>query len=75
MSSTSKARGLPASLPPTGEPDDGKPRFVAGAIGPTNSPSSISSEMYRTRGLPPVSFDGSRKADCEHMQGPARTRC
>src|SRR5260370_19451485 len=46
--------------------EDGKPRFVAGALGPTNRTASISPDLSNP-GHRAVTFDNSRKSYAEHM--------
>src|SRR5271168_1957320 len=48
--------------------EDGKPRFVAGAIGPTNRTASISPEVSNP-GYRAVTFDDLRKAYGEQIKG------
>jgi 5-methyltetrahydrofolate--homocysteine methyltransferase len=48
--------------------EDGKPRFVAGAIGPTNRTASISPDVSNP-GYRAVSFDDLRKAYGEQIEG------
>jgi len=48
--------------------EDGKPRFVAGAIGPTNRPASISPEVSNP-GYRAVTFDDLRKSYGEQING------
>src|SRR6201997_3152770 len=48
--------------------EDGKPRFVVGAIGPTNRPASISPDVANP-GYRAVSFDDLRKAYGEQAKG------
>jgi 5-methyltetrahydrofolate--homocysteine methyltransferase len=48
--------------------EDGKPRFVAGAIGPTNRTASISPDVS-SPGFRAVSFDDLRKAYGEQING------
>src|SRR6202042_2692795 len=48
--------------------EDGKPRFVAGAIGPTNPPASISPAVSNP-GYRAVTFDDLRKAYGEQIKG------
>src|SRR6202453_5099857 len=48
--------------------EDGKPRFVAGAIGPTNRPASISPDVS-SPGFRAVTFDDLRKAYGEQING------
>src|SRR6202521_1563246 len=48
--------------------EDGKPRFVAGAIGPTNRTASISPDVSNP-GYRAVSFDDLRKAYGEQIKG------
>ncbi|HEY4203662.1 MAG TPA: methionine synthase, partial [Xanthobacteraceae bacterium] len=48
--------------------EDGKPRFVAGAIGPTNRTASISPDVSNP-GYRAVSFDDLRKAYGEQING------
>src|SRR5216110_395376 len=48
--------------------EDGKPRFVAGAIGPTNRTASISPDVSNP-GFRAVSFDDLRKAYGEQVKG------
>src|SRR4051795_5380534 len=48
--------------------EDGKPRFVAGAIGPTNRTASISPDVSNP-GFRAVSFDDLRKAYGEQING------
>src|SRR5450756_1183118 len=48
--------------------EDGKPRFVAGAIGPTNRTASISPDVS-SPGFRAVTFDDLRKAYGEQING------
>jgi 5-methyltetrahydrofolate--homocysteine methyltransferase len=48
--------------------EDGKPRFVAGAIGPTNRTASISPDVS-SPGFRAVTFDDLRKAYSEQING------
>src|ERR1700727_2472178 len=48
--------------------EDGKPRFVAGAIGPTNRTASISPDVSKP-GYRAVTFDDLRKAYGEQIKG------
>src|SRR5579872_1044074 len=48
--------------------EDGKPRFVAGAIGPTNRTASISPDVANP-GYRAVTFDDLRKAYAEQVKG------
>src|ERR1700758_3868681 len=48
--------------------EDGKPRFVVGAIGPTNRPASISPDVANP-GYRAVTFDDLRKAYGEQARG------
>src|ERR1700756_1896362 len=48
--------------------EDGKPRFVAGALGPTNRTASISPDVANP-GYRAVTFDDLRKAYCEQARG------
>src|SRR5580693_9529214 len=48
--------------------EDGKPRFVAGAIGPTNRTASISPDVS-SPGFRAVTFDGLRAAYGEQIRG------
>src|ERR1700719_2587356 len=48
--------------------EDGRPRFVAGAIGPTNRPASISPDVS-SPGFRAVTFDDLRKAYGEQING------
>ena len=48
--------------------EDGKPRFVAGALGPTNRTASISPDVYDP-GYRAVSFDDLRIAYAEQLRG------
>src|SRR3569833_588735 len=50
------------------EAEDGKPRFVAGAIGPTNRTASISPDVANP-GYRAVTFDDLRKAYGEQVRG------
>ena len=50
------------------EAEDGKPRFVAGAIGPTNRTASISPDVANP-GYRAVSFDDLREAYGEQIKG------
>ncbi|OKO71244.1 methionine synthase [Bradyrhizobium sp. AS23.2] len=50
------------------EAEDGKPRFVAGAIGPTNRTASISPDVANP-GYRAVTFDDLRKAYGEQVNG------
>jgi 5-methyltetrahydrofolate--homocysteine methyltransferase len=50
------------------EADDGRPRFVAGAIGPTNRTASISPDVSNP-GYRAVTFDDLRKAYGEQVRG------
>ena len=50
------------------EADDGKPRFVAGALGPTNRTASISPDVANP-GYRAVTFDGLRIAYSEQING------
>jgi hypothetical protein len=55
-------------------PKDGrKPRFVAGALGPTNRTASISPDVANP-GYRAVTFDDLRIAYAEQAQRPARRR-
>jgi len=47
---------------------DGKPRFVAGAVGPTNRTASISPDVNNP-GYRAVSFDGLRSAYAQQVRG------
>src|SRR5258707_10054576 len=48
--------------------EDGKPRFVAGALGPTNRTASISPDVSNPR-YPAVTFDDLRKSYGEQVNG------
>lgn len=50
------------------EAEDGKPRFVAGAIGPTNRTASISPDVSNP-GYRAVTFDDLRKSYAEQING------
>ncbi|RTL52489.1 MAG: methionine synthase [Bradyrhizobiaceae bacterium] len=50
------------------EADDGKPRFVVGALGPTNRTASISPDVSNP-GYRAVTFDDLRKAYSEQING------
>ena len=55
--------------PPTvREKEDGRPRFVAGALGPTNRTASISPDVNNP-GFRAVTFDELRKAYGEQVRG------
>ena len=53
--------------------EDGRPRFVAGAIGPTNRTASISPDVSNP-GFRAISFDELREAYGEQARGPPRRR-
>ena len=53
--------------------EDGRPRFVAGALGPTNRTASISPDVSNP-GFRAVTFDELRAAYAEQAEGPARGR-
>ena len=55
------------------ENEDGQPRFVAGALGPTNRTASISPDVNNP-GFRAVTFDELREAYAEQVRGPARRR-
>src|ERR1700743_2382189 len=48
--------------------EDGKPRFVAGALGPTNRPASISPDVFNP-GYRAVTFDDLRQAYGDQARG------
>ena len=72
-SSTSKARGSRARPPTSRRREDGRPRFVAGAIGPTNRTASISPDVSNP-GFRAVTFDELRAAYGEQVTRPDRRR-
>src|SRR3974390_1522521 len=49
--------------------EDGRPRFIAGAIGPTNRTASISPDVSNP-GFRAITFDGLRAAYAEQARGP-----
>ena len=57
--STSPRRGSPAAAPTSVAAKDGRPRFVAGAIGPTNKTLSLS---------PDVNDPGYREIDFDYLK-------
>src|SRR5690606_15653364 len=48
--------------------EDGRPRFVAGAIGPTNRTASLSPDVNRP-GFRAISFDALKDAYAEQVRG------
>ena len=68
MSSIARARGSRAPPPTRVTAEDGKPRFVAGAIGPTNRTASISPDVSNP-GYRAVTFDDLRAAYGEQIKG------
>ena len=68
MSSTSKARGSPRAAADRVTREDGKPRFVAGALGPTNRTASISPDVANP-GYRAVTFDDLRSAYGDQARG------
>ena len=68
MSSTSRARGSRARPPIIAQGEDGRPRFVAGALGPTNRTASISPDVANP-GFRAVTFDELRSAYGEQVEG------
>ena len=73
MSSTSTARGSPRAAAARVAAEDGKPRFVAGALGPTNRTASISPDVSNP-GYRAVTFDDLREGLWRAGQRPARRR-
>ncbi len=67
-SSIATARGSPAAPPLKAERVDGRPRFVAGALGPTNRTASISPDVNNP-GYRAVTFDELREAYAEQIDG------
>ncbi len=67
-SSTSRARGSRAPRPISRSAEDGRPRFVAGALGPTNRTASISPDVSNP-GFRAVTFDELRAAYAEQVEG------
>src|SRR3981189_2268289 len=59
---------LPRGAPRAGTQEDGRPRFVAGAIGPTNRTASISPDVSNP-GFRATSFDELRSAYAEQIKG------
>src|SRR6201746_2874416 len=59
---------LAPAAPEAVTPHDGRPRFVAGAIGPTNRTASNSPDVS-SPGFRAVTFDGLRKAYGEQING------
>src|SRR6201995_576473 len=59
---------LPRPAPPRVSAEDGRPRFVAGAIGPTNRTASISPDVS-SPGYRAVTFDDLRIAYSEQING------
>ena len=57
-----------ARLPTIAEAEDGQPRFVAGAIGPTNRTASISPDVSNP-GFRAITFDELRIAYAEQIDG------
>ena len=68
MSSTAKAPGSRARRPIIAQSEDGRPRFVAGAIGPTNRTASISPDVANP-GFRAITFDELRTAYAEQVEG------
>ena len=65
--------GSRAARPTSRSSEDGRPRFVAGAIGPTNRTASISPDVSNP-GFRAVTFDELRAAYAEQVDGPDRGR-
>ncbi len=59
---------LAGSAAQTAQDEDGRPRFVAGAIGPTNRTASISPDVLNPS-FRAVTFDGLRTAYVEQVRG------
>ena len=68
MSSTSKAPRLARAAADLAQGEDGRPRFVAGALGPTNRTASISPDVANP-GFRAVTFDELRSAYAEQVEG------
>ena len=68
MSSIARARRLARAAAERVSAEDGKPRFVAGALGPTNRTASISPDVSNP-GYRAVTFDDLRKAYGEQING------
>ena len=64
----SRARGSRARPPTSAQKEDGRPRFVAGALGPTNRTASISPDVNNP-GFRAVTFDELRMAYGEQARG------
>ena len=67
-SSTARARGWRARPRTSAASEDGRPRFVAGAIGPTNRTASISPDVANP-GFRAITFDQLREAYGEQVRG------
>ena len=67
-SSTSTGARLAARPPTSPQREDGRPRFVAGAMGPTNRTASISPDVDNP-GFRAVTFDELREAYGEQAKG------
>ena len=67
-SSTARARGWRARRRTRPRSEDGRPRFVAGALGPTNRTASISPDVANP-GYRAVTFDELRQAYGEQVRG------
>ena len=67
-SSTSRARGWRARRRSSRENEDGRQRFVAGALGPTNRTASISPDVTNP-GFRAITFDQLRDAYAEQVRG------
>ena len=67
-SSTARARGWRARRRTRLPSEDGRPRFVAGAIGPTNRTASISPDVANP-GFRAITFDQLREAYGEQVRG------
>jgi 5-methyltetrahydrofolate--homocysteine methyltransferase len=68
MSSIATARGWSAAPSVRAQQEDGKRRFVAGALGPTNRTASISPDVNNP-GYRAVTFDDLRIAYGEQLRG------
>ena len=68
MSSTARARGWRARRRTGPRSEDGRPRFVAGALGPTNRTASISPDVANP-GFRAITFDQLREAYGEQVRG------
>ena len=68
MSSTARARGWRARRRTGPTREDGRPRFVAGALGPTNRTASISPDVANP-GFRAITFDQLRSAYGEQVRG------